>query len=95
MSRIGSIARLPAGRRAKWVVVAFWLIIVALAGPLAGKLTSAEKNDAQNWLPASAESTRVLQQQSRAQSSDVISAVVVYDRPSGQRRLGQGGHRSR
>jgi putative drug exporter of the RND superfamily len=83
MSRIGSIARLPAGRRAKWVVVAFWLIIVALAGPLAGKLTSAEKNDAQNWLPASAESTQVLQQQSRAQSSDVISAVVVYDRPSG------------
>lgn len=37
MSRIGSIARLPAGRRGKWVVVAFWLIVVALAGPLAGK----------------------------------------------------------
>ena len=48
MSRVGSIARLPAGRRGKWVVVAFWLIVVALAGPLAGKLTSAEKNDAQN-----------------------------------------------
>jgi RND superfamily putative drug exporter len=83
MSRIGSIARLPAGRRAKWVFVAFWLIVVALAGPLAGKLTSAEENDAQNWLPASAESTRVLQLQSQAQSSDIIRAVVVYDRPSG------------
>jgi putative drug exporter of the RND superfamily len=83
MGRIGSIARLPAGRRAKWVVVAFWLIIVALAGPLAGKLTSAEKNDAQNWLPASAESTQVLHQQAKARSADIISAVVVYDRPSG------------
>ena len=48
-----------------------------------GKLTSAEKNDAQNWLPASAESTQVLQMQSQAQSADIIPAVVVYDRPSG------------
>ncbi len=83
MSRIGAIARLPAGRRAKWVVVALWLIVVVLAGPLAGKLTSAEKNDAQNWLPASAESTQVLQLQSQTRSADIISAVVVYDRPSG------------
>jgi putative drug exporter of the RND superfamily len=83
MSRIGAIARLPAGRRGKWVVVALWLIVVVLAAPLAGKLGSAEKNDAQNWLPASAESTQVLQLQSQTQSADIISAVVVYDRPSG------------
>jgi RND superfamily putative drug exporter len=83
MSRARSVAGLLAGRRAKWVVVAFWLIIAALAGPLAGKLTSAESNDAQNWLPASAESTQVLQLQSRAQSPEVLAAVVVYDRPSG------------
>ena len=48
-----------------------------------GKLTSAKKNDAQNWLPASAESTQVLRMQSQAQSADIIPAVVVYDRPSG------------
>ena len=34
--------------------------ILAVAGPLAGKLMGAEKNDAQAWLPAQAESTRVL-----------------------------------
>jgi len=83
MSRFGAIARLPAGRRAKWAVVALWLVVAVLAAPLAGKLGSAEKNDAQNWLPASAESTQVLQLQSRTQSADVVPAVVVYDRPSG------------
>jgi putative drug exporter of the RND superfamily len=83
MSKKPSIAGLPAGRRAKWVVVAVWVIIAAVAGPLAGKLAGAEKNEAQNWLPASAESTQVLQLQSRTQSPDVLPGVVVYERPSG------------
>jgi RND superfamily putative drug exporter len=83
MSRERAIISLPAGRRAKWIVVAGWLIVLALAGPLAGKLGSAEQNDARSWLPASAESTRVLDLQSRVQSPDVYPAVVVYDRPSG------------
>ena len=83
MGRIRSIAALPAGRRAKWVIVAFWLLVVALAGPLAGKMAGAEKNEAVNWLPASAESTQVLQFQNRVQSPNMMTAVVVYDRLSG------------
>ncbi len=71
------------GRRAKWAVVVFWLIIVAVAGPLSGKLTGAEKNDSSSWLPAKAESTKVLDLQSRFQSPNIFTAVVVYDRPSG------------
>src|SRR5947207_2704629 len=67
----------------KWAVLVLWLIIVAVAGPLAGKLTGAEKNDAQAWLPGSAESTKVLALQSRFQSPNIFTAVVVYDRPSG------------
>jgi RND superfamily putative drug exporter len=43
----------------------------------------AEKNDAQSWLPAQAESTKVLALQSRFQSPNVFPAVVVYDRSSG------------
>ena len=57
--------------------------MVAVAGPLAGKLGSAEQNDAKSWLPASAESTRVLDLQSRVRSPNVYPAVVVYERPSG------------
>jgi RND superfamily putative drug exporter len=83
MSRARAIITFASGRRAKWGVVVFWLIIVALAGPLSGKLTGAEKNDSSSWLPAKAESTKVLDLQSQIQSPNVFIAVVVYDRPSG------------
>jgi RND superfamily putative drug exporter len=83
MSKASAIIRIPAGRRTKWAVLVFWLIIVAVLGPLAGKLTGAEKNNASAWLPAAAESTKVLDIQSRFQSPNIYAAVVVYDRPSG------------
>ena len=83
MSKASAIIRVPAGRRTKWAVLVFWLIVVAVLGPLAGKLTGAEKNDASAWLPAAAESTKVLDVQSRFQSPNIYAAVVVYDRPSG------------
>ncbi len=74
---------MASGRRTKWAVLVFWLIIVAVAAPLSGKLTGAEKNDSSAWLPAKAESTKVLELQSRFQSPNIFSGVVVYDRPSG------------
>jgi RND superfamily putative drug exporter len=83
MSKARALLRLPGGRRTKWAVLVFWLIVVALAGPLSGKLTGAEKNDAQSWLPAKAESTKVVKLQSSFESPNVAAAVVVYDRPSG------------
>src|SRR5258708_14987824 len=86
MSKDRALLRLPGGRRTKWAVLVFWLIVVAVAFPLSGKLTGAEKNDAQSWLPAKAESTQVLKLQSAFQSPNVFPAVVVYDRPSGDRK---------
>jgi putative drug exporter of the RND superfamily len=83
MSRARAIVAIPSGRRTKWAVVIFWLIIVAVIGPLAGKLTGAEKNDASSWLPPAAESTKVLAVQSRFQSPNIFTAVLVYDRQSG------------
>ena len=83
MSRVSAVASMPSGRRAKWIVLAFWLIVVVAAGPLFGKLMGAEKNDAKSWLPANAESTKVLDLQSHFQSPNVFPAVVVYDRASG------------
>jgi putative drug exporter of the RND superfamily len=83
MGRARAIIAVASGRRAKWAVVVFWLVIVALAGPLSGQLTGAEKNDSSSWLPAQAESTKVLDLQSRFQSPNIFTAVVVYARPSG------------
>src|ERR1700744_2480272 len=83
MSRARTILTFASGRRAKWGVLVFWLIIVALAGPLSGKLTGAEKNDSSSWLPAKAESSQVLNLQSKIQSPNIFTAVVGCDRQSG------------
>ena len=83
MAVLRAIAYAPAGRRTKWLVLVFWLVIVAVAGPLSGKLTGAEKNDASAWLPPKAESTQVLNLRSHFISPNVYPAVVVYYRPSG------------
>ena len=71
------------GRRTKWIVLALWVVIFAIAGPLAGKLTGVEKNDNAAWLPGSAEATRVLDQQHTFQPQDTAAAIVVYERKSG------------
>jgi hypothetical protein len=77
------IASLPCGRRSKYLVLVFWLVVVAVTGGLAGKLQGAEKNDASAYLPASAESTQELNLQARFVSKNLNPAVVVYLRHSG------------
>ena len=57
-ARASRIAKFPCGKRTKWLVLVFWLVVVALAGPLSSKLMGAEKNDPSAYLPASAESTQ-------------------------------------
>ncbi|MGN9913694.1 MMPL family transporter [Phytohabitans sp. LJ34] len=78
-----NVAGLLTGRRTKYLIIVFWLIVVAIAAPLAGKLTSVEDNEAKSWLPGSAESTQVLDKQTAFSSPDALPAVVVYERPSG------------
>jgi RND superfamily putative drug exporter len=79
----GAVARVITGRRIKYVVIVFWLVMVGVAGSLAGKLTGVEKNDAKSWLPGSAESTQVLSIQSEFASPNTLPAVVVYERKGG------------
>ncbi len=71
------------GRRTKYLVVVLWLLFVALLGPLASKLSGAEKNDAQAWLPGKAESTREISLQAAFQSPNTYDAVAVYRRGGG------------
>jgi putative drug exporter of the RND superfamily len=80
LSRLISIV---CGRRSKYLVVAFWLLVVVLVGSLAGKLQGAEKNDASAYLPGSAESTQELNEQAIFQNKNYNPALVVYVRDSG------------
>jgi RND superfamily putative drug exporter len=83
MSRVGRLAALPCGRWSKWAVLVFWIAVLVVAGPLSGKLNSAQKNDASSWLPNNAESTQVVDLAKRFTPSDVFPAVVVYERSGG------------
>jgi RND superfamily putative drug exporter len=56
------------------------VVVLIVAGPAAGKLRSAEKNDASASLPKNAESTRVVELAKRFTPSDVVPALVVYER---------------
>ncbi len=71
------------GRKSKYLIVAFWVLVVALTGGLAGKLQGAEKNDASSYLPGSAESTQELNEQAIFQNKNYNPALVVYVRDSG------------
>ena len=63
-TRRKSVIALGAGRRIKYLVLAFWLIAAVAAAGFAGKLQSVERNDLVSSLPVSAESTQVVKIQS-------------------------------
>jgi putative drug exporter of the RND superfamily len=77
------LAEIPAGSWTKWVVMGFWVAVLVVAFPLSGKLMHAYKNNASSWLPASAESVKVFNVQSRFQSPNTYPGLVVYYRASG------------
>ncbi|MFI6015248.1 MMPL family transporter [Streptomyces sp. NPDC051243] len=76
------IAHLVCGRRAKWLVLVLWLVVLFLMAPFAQKLTDAQDNDAASWLPGSAESTQVLEISENFRPEQ-IPAIVVYARDGG------------
>ncbi|WP_239123298.1 MMPL family transporter [Rhizocola hellebori] len=78
-----ALASAVSGRWTKWVVLALWVMVFAVASPLAGKLTEVQTNDNSAWLPGSAEATKVLDQMRPFQPQNTAAAIVVYERKSG------------
>src|SRR4051794_32254366 len=76
---------LPAGRRAKWLFLAGWLVVVvAIAGAnLPGRFADAEQNESTSFLPGDAESTKALQITERLQGGEKAPTVIVYRRDGG------------
>lgn len=76
-------AAIPGGRRARWVMLTFWIILAVALGPVSGQLQSVEENDAEAFLPAGAESLQVAQLEEELRGGDTEPAVVVYFREGG------------
>jgi RND superfamily putative drug exporter len=71
------------GRRIKWVVLAFWIVVTMVLGAFGSKLADVEDNETVNWLPGSAESTQALEEISAFRSDTTLDAVIVYERDGG------------
>jgi RND superfamily putative drug exporter len=67
----------------KWIVLAAWILLLVGGAALNSKLTSVQNNEASSWLPASAESTQVVDELSGTVNPNDIPTLVVYDRSSG------------
>ncbi|MFT4288290.1 MMPL family transporter [Nocardioides sp.] len=78
-----AIAGKLTGRITKWLVLVAWLVIFAVAGGFAQKLTDVQNNEASSWLPDSAESTKALGKLGAFADQDDIPTIVVYHRSGG------------
>src|SRR5262245_36649782 len=70
-------------RFAPWLVIGGWLLVVAAAFPLATKLSSVTTDRVADYLPASAESTRVTGIEDKLPGGGNNDFLVVYHRASG------------
>ncbi|MFE7778347.1 MMPL family transporter [Streptomyces sp. NPDC057445] len=80
----GLLAKVPSGRRSKWLLLLGWLILAGLLVPVFGGLEDYEDRSPSGSLPRGAESTAVMAELDRYSSAlDQMPAVTVYTRESG------------
>jgi len=74
------------GRKSYLLAIAVavaWLVIGGIAGPISGKLSEVQKNDNASFLPASAESTKVADEQAKFNETKTLPALVIITSPDG------------
>ncbi|MEU7021756.1 MMPL family transporter [Streptomyces sp. NPDC046203] len=71
------------GRVVPWGLLALWVVVIALAAPLAAKLSDVQKDRPVDYLPASADSTQVAELVDKLPGGEVTELVLVYHRDGG------------
>jgi putative drug exporter of the RND superfamily len=72
------------GRRTKWLVLVIWIIAFAAMSPLGSKLQDETEDDTASFLPASAESTRVVETlDSDFEAGETTIGLLIYENPDG------------
>jgi len=89
-SLLGRLTAIPSGRRAKWAVLAVWIVFLAAVSLLAGPLTDVEENDSAAFLPENAESLDVVRLEERFADGETTPAIVVFHRDGGLTAEDQG-----
>ncbi|MFB6672149.1 MMPL family transporter [Streptomyces sp. NPDC056390] len=66
-----------------WTLLGLWIVVLAIAGPFAGKLSGVQHDRAVDYLPASADSTQVAKIQDELPGGESTELVLVYHRDGG------------
>ncbi|MFB8351962.1 MMPL family transporter [Streptomyces niveus] len=66
-----------------WAVVGLWVVVIAVAAMFAGKLSDVSRDEAVDYLPASADSTHVEKVRQELPGGETTDLIVVYHRESG------------
>ncbi|MET8133868.1 MMPL family transporter [Streptomyces sp. NPDC005251] len=72
-------------RAVPWAVLALWIGLLAAVGPFAAKLSDVQHDRAVDYLPSSADSTRVAKTEDRLPGGEATQLVLVYHRDGGLR----------
>ncbi|AXK34567.1 MMPL family transporter [Streptomyces armeniacus] len=70
-------------RAVPWAVIALWVLVLVIALPFAGKLGGVTRDEAVDYLPGSADSTRVQELVEKLPGGDTVDAILVHHRDSG------------
>ena len=75
----------PGTRRAKWIVVALWLVVFfgLNAANIFDRFADAEQNRSVDYLPGKADSAKLIERVDEFPSGERFAAVVVYRRDGG------------
>ncbi|MFB7993931.1 MMPL family transporter [Streptomyces sp. NPDC056002] len=66
-----------------WTLLGLWIVVLAIAGPFAGRLSDVRHDRAVDYLPASADSTQVAKIQDELPGGESTELVLVYHRDGG------------
>ncbi|MEV8409126.1 MMPL family transporter [Streptomyces niveus] len=66
-----------------WAVVGLWVVVIAVAAMFAGKLGGVQRDEAVDYLPASADSTHVEKVRQELPGGETTDVIVVYHRDGG------------
>jgi len=83
VSLSGKLATLPTGRFTKWLTLAAWLLVVAAAVPLAGRVSGVAQDSSTVELPIGADATVATGLADRFPDGRVSPGIVVYARAGG------------
>ncbi|MBM7051990.1 MMPL family transporter [Rothia sp. ZJ1223] len=64
------------------ILVLVWLAVAGIGGPYFGKISEVSTNSQTDFLPASAESTQVVERQSDFFAGDTVPAILVFEADS-------------